>query len=1231
MVVFTAATAVIGVLGVVGTIQVVSTVASIAYQQSQARKAKKAAAAAADRAKGIDTKVSLSSENLPVVYGLNKVGGNVVWAALSDNYNHTGLNISGTGLRSWTNIVSSSQLYDTIWGPNPLLEGSIISFNNQILRRNSVVATGAPPRLSFSSNSVASLYYEQLSDSSEPLFRPGAFTEFLSELGLLSTTGLRKSVGPNFFLSTTTNVNHTHATLDRSLTGNRKEFLFAQQAICAAGINRVVAAEVDNKPANSEEFQFGQRIDVCNGTASAANPMIAANFPGERSNAFFTNITHASMCFRLNRDEPQYSAIPRVQFIIEGQRVRDILNDNGVYFFSTSRIYTDNPALILADYLTSSVYGRGLLDRQLNLESFWKAKEVAGTVISNEVSYTNYAAVSRGASSLDATLTAPTTLYSCNVVLDTDRDVWDNVQTILNTMNDPSLIWSEGQYKLQLDFPRSSQEQEALLVVELQEKDVIRDSISITYPSQDDKLNQCTVRFRNSNKLFSDDSVTWPPRNSSVLTAYLQQDNGVELKSDLYLDGLVDPYHASHIAEQTVRESRFAAVVSFVVTKKHINLEPGDLIKLSLSEIGISQVLRVVETEVREGLGIVIKAKYFDWENLAWNVDSNQPGSTLPQPSSYVKPVFNLGFFPNSVDAFSTFSAGRLSWGYANTDGYEFVVEIQRAGDETWIELGVSLSNNFDLPILSEGVYLIAVTARAALSRKTSVKVIFETSIEPLVPPINAVITQQPYNLRFIWTPISDARISGYSIYKRLPIAPENLLGRTDTNFFDWPVRTNCGLCIAEENKSIYVVANNIDGTSTAPSIINFFVRAPSIKDYQSEFDQNEIVLTWKDDTNQFAVDRYRVRADELNVDQFVYASSYRQIARWSGAVEWQVTPIDVAGNVGEPLFLTIVLQPPAAVVNLSSRTVINNTILNWKEPAAGSLPVSTYEVRRGDNPDTGFSIGFYSGTFATLFEDVAGEYQYWVAAIDTAGNYGPWSSTTTLVIEPRGFVLVDEASFTLPSPTITPINRTETWQQHFENNSWTTIQDQLDAGFPIFIQPAKDFEEFTYFLDLGTVITAIQLQTTIDKIAVSSANAEAEVFFSIREEETDPWIELLQGRTVFADRVRYIRIRYVFNSSDNRRLSNVGELSFKALVIQKDDSGTSSVLASDTDGTEIFFKTEFIDVSSITVTVKNATVPLIPIYIFDDQPNPTSFKVKVFDLNGNRQNATVGWSANGV
>ena len=79
-----------------------------------------------------------------------------------------------------------------------------------------------------------------------------------------------------------------------------------------------------------------------------------------------------------------------------------------------------------------------------------------------------------------------------------------------------------------------------------------------------------------------------------------------------------------------------------------------------------------------------------------------------------------------------------------------------------------------------------------------------------------------------------------------------------------------------------------------------------------------------------------------------------------------------------------------------------------------------------------------------------------------------------------------------------------------------------------------------------------------------------------------------------------------------------------------RNDAGSGTANAGDVGGTTVNFTVPFIDVESISVT-PSGTTPRIAIYDFVDAPNPTSFKVLLFDTAGNRVTGPFSWSARGT
>lgn len=309
--------------------------------------------------------------------------------------------------------------------------------------------------------------------------------------------------------------------LDSNLSGDKNAYLFFQQAICQGPINQVVDVVIDdNRFVDDPQFSLQEgawekpkaaiRIDIHN-DGGVADALAVANYP-ERKDAVFTDMAYASCFVKLNRDDPQFSACPDLQFLIEGRKVRTV--SNGV--LGTERVYSTNPAWCLLDYLLDNTTGKGVELDELDLDSFEAAAYICAQVV-------KYGALvggklykptdgSRDISSVDLPL------YECNVIIDPSKSIRENIEEILGTMGDARLVWSGGKYKLSMQYP--SDNDQIVIEAELTDDDlVLGEPIEITWPTAADRLNHCIVKFNNEYEDFKSDSVSWPPKiNGSYLT-----------------------------------------------------------------------------------------------------------------------------------------------------------------------------------------------------------------------------------------------------------------------------------------------------------------------------------------------------------------------------------------------------------------------------------------------------------------------------------------------------------------------------------------------------------------------------------------------------------------------------------------------------------------------------------------------------------------------------------------
>lgn len=439
-------------------ITVVVTAATTAYQIIQAKKMKKAADRAAEARRGFEVPIDGAASNLPIIYGRAKVGGVRTFHATSSKFTYVTPN--------------ADKIFQTGRGAK---DGYSIGFS---------LWSGVT-----------------------------GLDQFLSKLQNSRTTGtLAVSADPGGYLTS-------------SQQAKKNEYLFFQQALCLGPIHAVYDVIIDEsrylddtalgtygfrESEDTTGIKAAMRID-CHYLGGTADSIMAANFP-EKNTALFTDMAFASAVVRLDRDEPQFNAVPSLQFLIEGRTVRTV---NALGQLSSTRVYSNNPAWCLLDYLLDPIAGKGLQTDELDLLSFYNAAQVCATIVQEDVvvggKFYQPTDGSRNITLRDLPL------YECNIIVDPEKPIRENIEAILATMGDARLVWSAGQYRLNLQYPSSNA---AITLAEVITDDdlLLEQEIELSWPTGSEKFNYAVVKFHNEMENFKEDSASWPPKiNDSYL------------------------------------------------------------------------------------------------------------------------------------------------------------------------------------------------------------------------------------------------------------------------------------------------------------------------------------------------------------------------------------------------------------------------------------------------------------------------------------------------------------------------------------------------------------------------------------------------------------------------------------------------------------------------------------------------------------------------------------------
>ena len=251
----------------------------------------------------------------------------------------------------------------------------------------------------------------------------------------------------------------------------------------------------------------------------------------------------AYMYVRLQFDADVFpNGIPEVSSVISGKKVYDPR--------TSTTVWSDNPALCLRDYLTSSY---GIAEEAANID------DTLVIAASNICDQTN--------------TDAGTTRYTCNGAFTTASTPYDMINGILTAM-DGSLWYAQGSWRMKPAYWTAP-------VLDLNEDD-LRSSVSVsTRHSRRDNFNTVKGTFRGEE---SNWQVTDYPQVSNA--AFVTADNGQESVADVDLPFTDNSIEARRIALISLERNRQQLTVNASFGLKTLQVQVGDNIRLTNSRFG---------------------------------------------------------------------------------------------------------------------------------------------------------------------------------------------------------------------------------------------------------------------------------------------------------------------------------------------------------------------------------------------------------------------------------------------------------------------------------------------------------------------------------------------------------------------------------------------------------------------------------------------------------------------
>jgi len=412
---------------------------------------------------------------------------------------------------------------------------------------------------------------------------------------------------------------------------------------------------------------------------------------------------------------------------------------------SSTTGWSNNPALCIRDYLTSTRYGLKAPSSMIDDTTFIAAANHCEEAVSIPT----------------ASGTTTQNRYACVGVVNIDNTRLDNLTALLSSCRG-FLVFSGGKYKLKndkADTPVSFT--------------LTEDNLVGGWKTQ---LAQKRQRYNRGIATFFDAANLWQ-QNAALFDSpiYRAQDSGELLTASVDLPFTPDVYRAQQIVQQVVQQSRLGAVVQVNATIAALQLEVGDVVPLTHSTPGWNgKLFRVLGVTLAANDEVALQLREYDatvYNLSAQTLQPASPATSLPNPNP--APPTRLQAFSGTAQLFiagdgTVVSRVLVTWDPSTNifvrAGGSVRVQWQRQGDTIWNEaqLRGDATQIFLQPVQDGQAYYIRVSFENSIARSAWTQ-IGHTVVGKTAPPSD--VTNFTINGSTLsWSPVTDADLDGYRL-----------------------------------------------------------------------------------------------------------------------------------------------------------------------------------------------------------------------------------------------------------------------------------------------------------------------------------------------------------------------------------------------------------------------------------------------------------------------------------
>ena len=305
---------------------------------------------------------------------------------------------------------------------------------------------------------------------------------------------------------------------------------------------------------------------------------------------------------RLDYDRDKFtSGVPNISFVVKGKKVYDPR--------TSTTVWSDNPALVLNDYLLDTKYGLGESSSNIDQTALTAAANVCDESIT--------------------LLSGTQKNYTCDGILDTGTNIKANVENILSSMIG-TMHYTNGKFYI-MPFDDRTPETDKIT------DDILVSPISVTTKRSRASLYN-TVKGRFVSEEMNYIVADYPEQTTSGDSDDYTVNDGETITLDLNLPMTTNQARAQRLAKLTMEKSRMQMTISMQLNMQGLKYKVGDNVNIVNSRFGwtdaspkrfeITNMSIIPDPE--RGIVVQVEATENETSVYSWTASQDQKSYVIP-------------------------------------------------------------------------------------------------------------------------------------------------------------------------------------------------------------------------------------------------------------------------------------------------------------------------------------------------------------------------------------------------------------------------------------------------------------------------------------------------------------------------------------------------------------------------------------------------------------------------